>query len=135
MHERDQIPCVFVYGTLKRGQVRQRCWPRKPLQIEPAWTCGRLYDLGPYPALVAGNDRVLGELRRFAPADIPETLRVLDDIEGFHGLPNDLYCRVEIECTAEAGYRVRALAYRYARPLPAEARLIAANPIGVCQWP
>ena len=126
---------VFVYGTLKRGQLRQHSWPRKPRQIEPAWTFGRLYDLGPYPALVEGTDRVLGELWQFAPEDLLETLRVLDDIEGFHGLPDDLYSRVEIECTTAAGECVRALAYRFARPLPPKARLITAVTNGICQWP
>jgi gamma-glutamylcyclotransferase (GGCT)/AIG2-like uncharacterized protein YtfP len=72
------VDCVFVYGTLKRGQVRERSWPRQPLAVEPAWTLGRLFDLGPYPGLLAGTDRVLGELWRFAAEDLPETLRVLD---------------------------------------------------------
>lgn len=128
------VDCVFVYGTLKRGQCRQQCWPRQPLGIEPAWTLGRLYDVGPYPGLVEGTDRVLGELWRFAAADLPQTLRVLDGIEGYRDQPGDLYVRVVVECTAEAGHRVGAYTYRYARPLPAAARPVLPDERGFCVW-
>src|SRR5438093_3247250 len=49
--EQEALP-VFVYGTLKRGEERARCWPRSPERVVPATTQGRLYDLGTYPALV-----------------------------------------------------------------------------------
>jgi gamma-glutamylcyclotransferase (GGCT)/AIG2-like uncharacterized protein YtfP len=58
----DQLSGVFVYGTLQRGGVRERCWPRKPIYVEVARVRGALYDLGPYPALVEGSDFVAGEL-------------------------------------------------------------------------
>jgi gamma-glutamylcyclotransferase (GGCT)/AIG2-like uncharacterized protein YtfP len=72
---------VFVYGTLKRGEVRARSWPRLPLKVDPATVRGTLFDLEAYPALVEGNQIVAGELWHFAPDDIPETLAVLDMIE------------------------------------------------------
>jgi gamma-glutamylcyclotransferase (GGCT)/AIG2-like uncharacterized protein YtfP len=126
---------IFVYGTLKRGQCRERSWPRKPLTVEPAWTPGRLYDLGNYPAMFAGDGRVLGELWQFAAEDMPETLRVLDNIEGFRDQPDDLYRRVVIECTTKAGDILVAHAFRYARSLPNGARIVAANTSGLCEWP
>ncbi len=128
------IGCIFVYGTLKRGQCRERSWPRQPLSVEPAWTLGRLYDLGPYPALVAGDDRVRGELWRFAAEDLPETLRVLDGIEGFRNQPGDLYRRVVAECMTKAGQVANAFTYRYARPLPASVRTIPPHVSGYCAW-
>jgi gamma-glutamylcyclotransferase (GGCT)/AIG2-like uncharacterized protein YtfP len=128
------ISAVFVYGTLKRGQCRQWCWPRRPLAIERAWTPGRLVDLGPYPALVEGSDRVLGELWQFAPEDMPATLRALDDVEGFRGGAGDLYVRVRVECTTESGKVVRAYAYRYARALSAEAQPVIADARGMVEW-
>ncbi len=73
---------VFVYGTLKRGECREICWPSAPAMIRPAWTTGALYDIGPYPALVAGSDRVLGELWSFPDEELPRVLAVLDAIEG-----------------------------------------------------
>ena len=135
MHENDPATSVFVYGTLKRRQVRERAWPRIPRRIEPAWTLGRLFDLGPYPALIAGGDRVLGELWHFTLEDLPETLHILDAIEGFRNEPGDLYRRVVIECATESGVAARAYTYHYARPLPASARLVPANPSGFAVWP
>ena len=134
MHEHDPIECVFVYGTLKRGQCRERAWPRQPLSIEPAWTPGRLYDLGPYPALLEGSDGVLGELWHFAPGDMDETLRVLDGIEGFRNQPDDLYRRVVVQCTTAAGEVLKAYLYHYARPLPANTVPIASDAGGFCEW-
>ena len=126
---------VFVYGTLMRGQCRERSWPRRPLSIEPAWTLGRLYDLGHYPALVEGTDRIAGELWNFAAEDIGETLRVLDRIECYCQRTDDLYRRLLIECTTVAGDLASAFTYCYARPLPDGARIVAANASGHCEWP
>ena len=125
---------IFVYGTLKRGQCREHFWPRRPVAVETAWTLGGLYDLGPYPALIAGSNRVLGELWRFAPNDLRETLRVLDGIEGFRNQPDDLYRRVVAECTTDAGQVVPTFTYHYARPLPARARPVLADERGFCFW-
>ncbi len=74
---------IFVYGTLQTGEIRQSLWPCQAQQIVPAVACGRLFDLGPYPALVPGGDFVLGECRLIAGADLPSTLEQLDQIEGY----------------------------------------------------
>ncbi len=54
------VQAFFVYGTLKTGQCRERCWPCKPIETRAAWVYGELYDTGPYPALFAGSDMVGG---------------------------------------------------------------------------
>src|SRR5262249_38272795 len=105
---------VFVYGTLKRGQSREKSWPRTPLSIEPATVRGQLYDLGPYPGLIEGSDIVAGELWTFAPQDMPPTVAVLDEIEGLYGRENDEYRRVIIECLS-SGHKFAAWTYHYAR--------------------
>src|SRR5262245_31105020 len=102
---------VFVYGTLKRGQVRERCWPRPPISVEPATVHWALYDLGPYPALVAGDDTVAGELWHLAPGDMQATLAALDRVEGFGGKEDDLYRRVIVECETTTG-STRAWTYQ-----------------------
>src|SRR5687768_17088800 len=56
----ESISAVFVYGTLKQGDVRAHLWPRPPQSIEPAVIRGRMHDLGPYPALVDGGDPIAG---------------------------------------------------------------------------
>lgn len=106
---------VFVYGTLKRGQCREDCWPVAPLSVEVAWTLGSLWDLGPYPALLVGSDRVLGELWSFAPSDLAAVFEVLDRIEGTNqpGLPNE-YDRVQVSVTSWGRGELVASTYRYA---------------------
>lgn len=104
---------VFVYGTLKRGQCRGRCWPFPPTSVEPAWIEGALFDLGPYPALREGTDRVLGEVWTIAEEHLAETLRELDEIEGYAGREDDLYGRVEVKFHALDGDTGTAYTYRY----------------------
>lgn len=127
---------VFVYGTLKCGQVRESAWPRRPLQIHPAVTRGVLFDLGYYPALLPGDGLVSGELWCFDPTDLAATLKVLDAIEGHAGTPDDLYVRRQIECRTDNGVTYCAYAYFYNRPRRlAAARLIAPGPDGTACWP
>ncbi len=55
---------VFVYGTLRRGDVRDitRLRP-EPQFVSMASVAGVLYDLGPYPGMVlGGTGRVTGEV-------------------------------------------------------------------------
>ncbi|NEO26745.1 MAG: gamma-glutamylcyclotransferase [Kamptonema sp. SIO4C4] len=74
---------VFVYGTLKPGEVN---YPRycagKVLEQQAAFTWGELYDLilG-YPGMTAGEEKVQGTLLKFAD-DSP--LSQLDQLEGYH---------------------------------------------------
>lgn len=118
--ESSQWVHVFVYGTLKRGECREHCWPVVPQQVAAAWTRGRLVDLGPYPALLAGDDRILGEVWSYAAADIIEVLRVLDQIEVTNqpGLDNE-YDRLRVPVTLLSGAELTAETYRYAHPLQA----------------
>jgi gamma-glutamylcyclotransferase (GGCT)/AIG2-like uncharacterized protein YtfP len=73
---------VFVYGTLKRGQCREHCWPIAPAVTRAAWTFGRLFDLGAYPAMLPGKERIAGECWSFLEGQLPSVLLVLDRIEG-----------------------------------------------------
>ncbi|TWT64974.1 gamma-glutamylcyclotransferase family protein [Allorhodopirellula solitaria] len=92
------IDRFFVYGTLCRGQCRERCWPCQPLVVTPAWTWDKLYGRADYPAMRPGTDRVIGECWRFASDDLPRVRSVLDQIEvtGQPGVPN-LYDPVVVE--------------------------------------
>jgi len=125
---------IFVYGTLKRGQVRERCWPHQPLAVEPATVRGTLYDLGPYPALVPGDETVGGELWRFAQEHLAATLAALDRVEGHAGRPDDLYRRVIVPCQT-ATEIAHAWTYQLAQShLLASARRIAPDEQGICVW-
>jgi gamma-glutamylcyclotransferase (GGCT)/AIG2-like uncharacterized protein YtfP len=123
------IAQVFVYGTLKRGQERERCWPCPPRRVEPAEIRGELYDLGPYPALVHGDDRVLGEVWFLDPADVAATLKTLDEIECFGVEDVDLYVRETVECRSLADGLLHT-AYVYFLADPAQARTHRRVPTG-----
>lgn len=128
----------FVYGTLKRGECRQHLWPATPSVIEEAWVLGSLYDAGSYPALLPGNDKVLGELWTFPHSDFESIAKVLDDIEEYR--PNDpynLYNREVIDCETLSGRRTSAQTYIYARlhDLPTFTRLEPdESDSGFVQW-
>jgi gamma-glutamylcyclotransferase (GGCT)/AIG2-like uncharacterized protein YtfP len=103
---------LFAYGTLM---------PADPeAAMRGGWTAdavrGRLFDLGPYPALVQLDDPsaewVDGYVRRVE----------LDELEGpldaWEGVESGIYCRVETITRTGS----RAWVYVYSRPLHADAR-------------
>ena len=107
----------FVYGTLKRGQSNHHLIADVVREVVAATVAGRLYDLGPFPALGPGGDRVHGELVLIAPALLLPTLRLLDQLEGF--VPSDprgsIYLREIAEATTDRGEVIAASLYRYNR--------------------
>ena len=76
-------PLIFLYGTLMLPYPTQDRLGIKPLltYLGPAAMTGRLYNLGPYPALAPGSGLVRGQL--FA-VQAPAALRVLDGFEDYH---------------------------------------------------
>jgi len=89
---------VFVYGTLKKGFSNHgRIFGGYDIKITPAWTYGKLYDLGWYPAMTIGNEKVYGQLIEF---ENPEILRRVDYLEGYKGKnhPDNYYerCMVDV---------------------------------------
>ena len=129
------VLAVFVYGTLRRGEVREECWPQAPLRVQPATLGGELRDLGEYPALVAGSDMILGELWQFAAADIPATLARLDEIEWFGQDEWDLYSRRVVTCRTRVGEEFQAYSYWYANPGDlSDAPVLRADAEGLVRW-
>ena len=111
-------------------------WPRTPQSVEPAYVHGALFDLAAYPALIPGNDKVLGEVWSFDPADVPATLRTLDRIEGFGQGQPDLYVREVVPCRLSDGGSCQSYAYFYANPSHlADEQRVAPGTDGFCGWP
>jgi gamma-glutamylcyclotransferase (GGCT)/AIG2-like uncharacterized protein YtfP len=133
--QQEPINAVFVYGTLQRGEVRERCWPRRPMAIEAATIPGALYDLGPYPALVEGDKTVAGELWRFFSGDMETTLRALDEVECFGQGGVDLYVRRTVQACRESGDAVAAHTYYFADAAFARRHApVTPNASGIIRW-
>lgn len=84
---------LLVYGTLKQGcSNHDRIFGGYDIKITPAWTYGKLYDLGWYPAMTIGNEKVYGQLIEF---ENPEILQRVDYLEGYKGKnhPDNYYER------------------------------------------
>lgn len=114
----ESVCTCFVYGTLKRGQSNYALVAPYPHEVEVAATRGLLFDHGPFPALVAGEGEVRGELLRFAPADLATLLPLLDELEDFR--PGDpagsMYLRAIVDVGTPSG-PARAYTYFYNRPV------------------
>ena len=111
------VGAFFVYGTLKRGQSNYPLIAPYVRAVEPAATCGLLFDHGPFPALVAGEGDVLGELVTIDPAGLDEALAIVDRLEDFR--PDDpagsMYLRRVVAVETHGGVRARAYCYFYNR--------------------
>ena len=131
-----EVASVFVYGTLKRHGARHHLWPYPPVRIVPARVRGTLYDMGPFPALsLSGTDWVGGERWEIAPEDLAETLRMLDDVEGYANRPDDLYRRCIVDCHDEDGTVHSVYTYQFAQlERLLTARRIPPNESGLCSW-
>jgi gamma-glutamylcyclotransferase (GGCT)/AIG2-like uncharacterized protein YtfP len=101
---------LFVYGTLRRGEVRwQYLAPLLAGPLRADAVSGRLYDTGRgYPAAVFGatGGTITGETGQLRSDGLADALALLDEIEG---AVHDLYRRVVV--TTAGG--VVAWAYEY----------------------
>lgn len=114
---------LFVYGTLRREAVPAalRSVLARTRHLGLGRLPGRLYDLGPYPAVVLAEDcgaRVRGEVLAL-PRD-PSLLALLDGYEG----PE--YERVTRRVLLDSGQTHLCWVYAYTRD-PGRARLIASG--------
>jgi gamma-glutamylcyclotransferase (GGCT)/AIG2-like uncharacterized protein YtfP len=107
----------FVYGTLKQGQSNYPLVAEAVRAVIPATIRGRLYDVGPFPALAEGDEAVRGEVLLVEPTELPRLLTVLDALEGF--VPSDpassMYLRRVVTAAPDAGGEIAAYAYFYNR--------------------
>ncbi len=80
----QELNAVFVYGTLKPGDVRWPIIEPHVVSTRPAAVSGRLYDTGRgYPAAVFDRvGTIRGVVLELAPTDLAEVLELLDFVEG-----------------------------------------------------
>ncbi len=133
--EQDAISAIFAYGTLKQGQCREACWPTAARGIFPGTVRGTLWDLGPYPGLTIGDDKVRGEIWMFTKVEMPRILQALDAVEGFFGKDGDLFVRKAAYAAADEGGIVPVWIYYYGRTMLSNAKQIAPAADGTVSWP
>jgi gamma-glutamylcyclotransferase (GGCT)/AIG2-like uncharacterized protein YtfP len=106
---------LFVYGTLRPFvDIAMAQWLRRSARyIGTALTRGRLYDLGPYPAMTRARDRrehVVGDVYRLAS---PRVFRVLDGYEAGPVRSKARFVRERCVVKLERGRCRAAWTYRY----------------------
>jgi gamma-glutamylcyclotransferase (GGCT)/AIG2-like uncharacterized protein YtfP len=110
--ERGEPSLLFAYGTLAPDgpeAVAQGGWVADRVR-------GRLYDLGPYPALIDCDDPSSGWVEGYVRA--VDTGELSGRLDAYEGVDEGLYRRVAV--TTQASREVWV--YVYARPLPPTAR-------------
>jgi gamma-glutamylcyclotransferase (GGCT)/AIG2-like uncharacterized protein YtfP len=96
---------VFVYGTLMRGEANSRYLDESEFLCPALITGYEMYNVGWYPAIVAGDGLIAGELYRVSTADIPS----IDSLEG----EGYLYAKRCETATDAKGNAAFALVYVY----------------------
>ncbi|WP_413176203.1 gamma-glutamylcyclotransferase [Anabaena azotica] len=96
---------VFVYGTLKPGEVNyQKYCAGRVVEARKAIAPGKLYALPMgYPAMTLGDEKVHGYLLSFADAAILTALDDLEDYDSTRPISENLYNRQSIEISAPMG--------------------------------
>lgn len=107
----------FVYGTLKRGQSNYPLIAGAVRAVLPATIRGRLYDVGPFPALAHGDETVHGELLLIASEALVDLLVMLDELEGYDAADptGSFYLREIVAATTADGQEYAAYVYFYNR--------------------
>ncbi|MDQ2137755.1 Bcr/CflA family efflux MFS transporter [Alcaligenaceae bacterium B3P038] len=121
---------VFIYGTLRRGEINDLALVAKGRQLpEPTWVgasevAGALIDFGDWPGLLAEvpDRRVRGEVYRIDPRLLP----VLDEIEEYDAARRTVFVRREVDVLV-AGQPVRCWYYPVDPELAAAARPVAGD--------
>lgn len=96
---------VFVYGTLRKGEVNAHLLNNATCLEKNCWTYGQMYDTGEgYPAITPSiTFRIVGELYEVTENE----LKLLDELEDYEeGSTNNLYERVEQEIYTDNGATV-----------------------------
>ncbi|MCA1992203.1 MAG: gamma-glutamylcyclotransferase [Coleofasciculus sp. S288] len=96
---------VFVYGTLKPGEVNyKRYCEGKVIEEQRAIAYGQLFDLPlGYPAMTSGERPVQGCLLTFADPSILSSLDELEDYDPQRAIAENEYYREQIEIYNLAG--------------------------------
>ena len=106
---------IFVYGTLLQGMEREKVLENS-LYLGPTIIRANLFDLGYFPGIKPGEGAVVGELYEIDE----ETLKILDEIEGYYekNEKDSLFIRQEtVARKFSNGEYLKVLTYFYNSPV------------------
>jgi len=127
----NELVAFFAYGTLKRGEVRENCWPCRPVAVLRGSTPGSLWQVADYPGLkLEGETRVLGEIWLFKAKQEERVLKVLDEVEGYP----TLYTREVVACETLDGQPISATTYVYNQPILPTHDQVPPDAQGMVTW-
>jgi gamma-glutamylcyclotransferase (GGCT)/AIG2-like uncharacterized protein YtfP len=111
------VASLFVYGTLRRGEMRHAILERHGARLLGEGRIeGTLVDLGPHPGLIGvpRKEPVVGEI--YAVDDLGRLLGETDRVEGFLGFgePSSLYRRGVVSVSLGGGLSMMAWTYLFA---------------------
>lgn len=108
----EGLQLLFVYGTLRRGSSHEMAlWLAREAEcLGEGEVQGRLVRVSYYPGLVAGENRVKGDVYRVRP----ELWQKLDAFEEVRGRVDDEYRREKVEVATLQG-SLTAWVYWYQR--------------------
>lgn len=114
---------IFVYGTLMSGLEREKALFGSKF-LGSGYIIGSLYNLGQYPGLKQGHDKVFGEVYEINS----ETLENLDQIDGYCAdqAENSLYIRKNISVSLGTG-SCNAETYIYNLPVNESSRIVTGD--------
>lgn len=124
MEQKDTQPaseCLFVYGTLRRGQPLHRYLTTPETKfVGEGSIVGRLFDLGEHPAATSDPKRfsiVRGEVHAILDPD--KIFPILDDVEGYDARSPErsLFERRSVDVHMENGRILKAWVYFYRKTL------------------
>lgn len=139
MSAAEQLP-IFVYGTLRHGQVNyRRLLAGQTVREEPAILPNHALHTGQYPYVFDTHDgsRVYGELMFPLPACYDDLLARLDELEGYRASdPSSEYLRVirPVEYTSASGELQITAAWVYHAGPAARHHATEANRIPSGDW-
>jgi gamma-glutamylcyclotransferase (GGCT)/AIG2-like uncharacterized protein YtfP len=121
---KDDCQHLFVYGSLRQGfhSPAYHYISRYFNLVSMGKVKGTLYDLGPYPAAIPGDEAthfIIGELYALKkPAELEWALAQLDDYEGLNADEGEtpLYRRDKVTVFTENG-ETDAWVYWYNQPI------------------
>ena len=127
----NELVAFFAYGTLKRGECRENCWPCRPVAVLRGSTPGSLWQVADYPGLkLEGESRVVGEIWLFPAKQEQRLLDVLDEVEGYP----TLYTREVVECETLDGQPITATTYVFNKPILPTYAEVPADTQGMVNW-